>query len=150
MKDWQRIVVDTNVLIGRLLVSGSMPARAVSRAVDTGQLLVSDATMNELADALSRRRFDRYLSIEDRQQFFEYLAASRNGLPSSASRLVVTLGDDKLLEVAINGHATLIGTGDADLMALIRSREFLSSLRPPTWPPRSEFQLLEPSQSARV
>ena len=55
----QRIVVDTNALVGRLLLPSSVPGQAVRRAVDNGILLVSEATMDELADVLARAKFDR-------------------------------------------------------------------------------------------
>ena len=45
----ERIVADTNLLVSRLLLPQSVPARAVRKAVDEGQLLVSEATLEELA-----------------------------------------------------------------------------------------------------
>ena len=45
-----RVVVDTNVLVSRLLLPDSVSARAVRHIVDTGRLLASDATLTELAD----------------------------------------------------------------------------------------------------
>ncbi len=69
----QRIVVDTNALVSRLLLPDSIPAQAVSKAVDIAQLLVSESTLAELADVLARPKFDRYVTIEDRQQFVRLL-----------------------------------------------------------------------------
>ena len=68
-----RIVVDTNALVSRLLLPSSVSARAVRKAVDSSILLVSEATMNELADVLARPKFDRYISLKDRQQFLRLL-----------------------------------------------------------------------------
>ena len=69
----ERIVADTNLLVSRLLLPQSVLARAVRKAVDEGQLLVSDATLEELADVLSRAKFDPYVSPEDRQAFIRVL-----------------------------------------------------------------------------
>ena len=115
----ERIVADTNLLVSRLLLPQSLPAKAVRKAVDEGQLLVSDATLGELADVLSRAKFDPYVSLEDRQDFIRVLNRV-------AERIIVTAPikacrdpkDDKFLEVALNGEANLILTGDRDLLAL--------------------------------
>jgi hypothetical protein len=49
-----RVVVHTNILVSRLLLADSVPAQAVRKAVNEAQVLVSDATMIELADVLAR------------------------------------------------------------------------------------------------
>ena len=41
----ERIVADTNLLVIRLLLPQSVPAKAVRKAVDEGQLLVSEAML---------------------------------------------------------------------------------------------------------
>ena len=115
----ERIVADTNLLVSRLLLPQSLPAQAVRKAVDEGQLLVSDATLGELADVLSRAKFDPYVSLEDRQDFIRVLNRV-------AERIIVTAPikacrdpkDDKFLELALNGEANMILTGDRDLLAL--------------------------------
>jgi uncharacterized protein len=114
-----RIVVDTNALVSRLLLPTSVPGQAVRKAVDNGILLVSEATMNELADVLARPKFDRYITLEDRQQFLRLLGRLAELVP-----IVYPVHacrdprDDKFLEVALNGKSELILTGDADLLAL--------------------------------
>ena len=115
----ERIVADTNSLVSRLLLPESIPARAIRKAVNDGQLLISDAMLEELADVLSRPKFDPYVSVEDRQEFIRVLnrVAERVDIisPVKACR---DPKDDKFLEVAINGEADLIVTGDKDLLAL--------------------------------
>ena len=69
----ERIVADTNLLVSRLLLPQSVPAEAVRKAVDEGRLLVSEATLEELADVLSRVKFDPYVSLEGRQAFIRVL-----------------------------------------------------------------------------
>jgi putative PIN family toxin of toxin-antitoxin system len=120
----QRIVVDTNALVSRLLLPSSVPGQAVRRAVDNGILLVSEATMNELADVLARAKFDRYISLEDRQQFLRLLGRLAEFIPIGYKvRTCRDPSDDKFLEVALNGRADIILTGDADLLALNPWRE---------------------------
>ena len=119
MRTRERIVADTNALVSRLLLPSSVPGQAVRKAVDSSILLVSEATMNELADVLARQKFDRYISLEDRQQFLRMLGRQAEFVPIVYPvRACRDPKDDKFLEVALNGKADLILTGDEDLLAL--------------------------------
>ena len=119
MKARERVVVDNSALVSRLLLPRSVPGRAVRKAVDEAQLLVSEATLDELADVLSRAKFDAYVTIEDRQEFFRLLGRIAELVPTTYTvRACRDPGDDKFLELAVNGSADLIVTGDKDLLAL--------------------------------
>lgn len=119
-----RVVADTNVVVSRLLLPASVSAQAMRHIVDHCQLLVSDATLAELADVLARDKFDRYVAIEDRKEFFRQL--SRIVERVSITYLVQASRDpkdDKVLELAVNGRADLIVSGDRDLLELSPFRE---------------------------
>ena len=115
----KRFVVDTNVLISHLLMPDSTPGKALKCALHMGELLVSDDTLSELAEVINRPKFDKYLSTQDRKKFFEVLAPLCIRVeiirPVQACR---DPNDDKFLEVAINGTADFILSGDKDLLAL--------------------------------
>jgi putative PIN family toxin of toxin-antitoxin system len=115
----RRWIVDTNVLVSRLLMPGGTAARAVDRALANGVLLVSDETLTELAEVLARPRFDRYASRDDRQHFVRLLGGVSRLVPIvhrvSACR---DPRDDKVLHVALNGEAHALISGDGDLLAL--------------------------------
>ncbi len=119
MKDRERVVVDTNALVSRLLLPVSIPGQAVHRAVDEAQILISEATLEELADVFARAKFDPYVTIEERQDFLRLLGRIAEMVP-----IIHTIHacrdarDDKFLELAVNGEASLIITGDADLLDL--------------------------------
>ena len=119
-----RVVVDTNVLISRLLLPASVSARAVRQIVDNSQLLASEATLTELADVLSRDKFDRYVDVSDRQAFFLQLARIVERVPITylvhGSR---DPKDDMFLELPVNGHADYIVSGDQDLLLLSPFRD---------------------------
>ena len=119
-----RVVVDTNVLISRLLLPASVSARAVRQIVEHSQLLASEATLTELADVLSRDKFDRYVDVSDRQAFFLQLARIVERVPITylvhGSR---DQKDDMFLELAVNGHADYIVSGDQDLLLLSPFRD---------------------------
>lgn len=120
----ERVVIDTNALVSRLLLPESVPAKAVRRAVDEADLLVSEATLNELADVLARSKFDPYVTIEERQQFLRLLGRVAEMVP-----IVYTINDcrdpsdNKFLEVAVNGKADALVTGDKELLVMNPYRE---------------------------
>jgi len=115
----ERIVVDANALISRLLLPSSVPGQAVRMATHEGQLLASDATLEELADVLSRPKFDSYVTLEERQAFMLLFGRIVEHVPITRRvRLCRDPKDDAVLELALNGGADLIITGDRDLLAL--------------------------------
>lgn len=119
MPNLTRIVVDTNVLVSRLILPKSLPAQASYKAEIEARLLVSDATMFELADVLSRTKFDRYVSIEDRKGFILRLGQIAEFVPIiRVVRECHDPKDDKFLEIALNGRADAIISGDPDLLAM--------------------------------
>ena len=119
MRARQRIVVDANVLISRLLVADSTPAEAVRLARRNGRLLVSDATMYELAEVLSRRKFGLYVPLKDRQRFLRELARIAEFVPIiQVVRECLDSKDDKFLEVALNGRADMIVSRDTNLLEM--------------------------------
>jgi uncharacterized protein len=119
MKSPQRVVVDNNALISRLLLPSSVPGRAVRQAVNTCQLLISEPVLEELAEVLARRKFDPYVSLEERQEFVRLVGRVAEMVPIVYSiRACRDPEDDKFLELAVNGSAHLIITGDRDLLEL--------------------------------
>lgn len=93
--------------------------RAVDKALAQGVLLLSEATLTELADVLSRPKFDPYVSIEARRQFLGLLGGIARVIPIR-HRVQVCRDpkDDMLLHVALNGEAQFLITGDQDLLVL--------------------------------
>ena len=80
--------------------------------------------MYELADVLARSKFDRYISLENRKSFLQRLGQIAEFVPIiQLVRECRDPKDDKFLEVALNGRADVIITGDADLLALQPWRE---------------------------
>lgn len=119
-----RCVVDTNVIVSASMLSLSVPRQAVEKALREGVLLFSESTLDELREILSRSKFDRYVSREDRALFLAQLGAAAEFV--SIIRLVRECRDpkdDKFLEVALNGNADAIITGDSDLWVLRPWRE---------------------------
>lgn len=115
----RRFVLDTNVLVSAFLFDSSPPGRALRWVRSHGTLLLSDQTVDELAGVLSRKKLDRYVLRSDRDDFVAALL--RDGEMISVTERVAACRDskdDKLLELALDGRADAIVTGDGDLLAL--------------------------------
>ena len=127
-----RVVLDTNVIISAALFPLSLPGQVFEVVRNQGSLLMSADVLAEIDDVLNRPRFDRYLSSMLRLEFID-------GLEQIANTVEITLAivacrdpkDDKFLELAVNGQANFIVSGDSDLLELSPFRGI------PVVPPRS-------------
>ena len=114
-----RLVVDTKVFVSAIVLPFSVPRKAVDQALDRGVLLFSDVTMSELAEVLFRPKFDDYVSREERTLFLGRLGSAAEFVPIvNLVRECRDLKDDKFLELALDGLADVIITGDGDLLAM--------------------------------
>ncbi len=114
-----RYVFDTNVTISAALFDQSIPGQALRAALARGELLVSRISVVELEEVLGRRKFDRYLSREEREEFLVKLVNAAFVVEITEQiRACRDAKDDKFLEVAICGRAECIVTGDDDLLIL--------------------------------
>jgi putative PIN family toxin of toxin-antitoxin system len=118
-----RVVFATNVLISGALSATSTPARALEKAITEAQLLASTATLREFIAKLLSAKFDPYLSRAARDALILRLAPLIEIVEIvqsvQASR---DPRDVKFLDVALNGRATAIISGDGDLLTLHRFR----------------------------
>ena len=114
-----RVVIDTNVLVSRLLVTGSVSACAVDKALVHEEVIISESTVDELTDVLSREKWDRYVSIKDRQEFVRRLLQIATMVSViSETEDCRDPADNQFLALALDGQAACILTGDKDLLAL--------------------------------
>ncbi len=113
----KRYVIDTNVLISAILLPDSTAYNAYIKALDTGILLASSSTLAEYSEVILRSKFDRY-SSQERREFF------LNELIKDVEQITIIEEvdacrdpkDNKFLEVAVNGMADMLITGDNDLL----------------------------------
>ncbi len=130
-----RFVFDTNAIISADLFRDSVPGRALWLALDLGTILMSEALIEELREVLSRPRFDRYATRVEREEFLRRLIREAETIEIIETvRACRDPEDDKILELAVNGRANYIVTGDDDLLdlnpfrgiAIVRPAEFLA------------------------
>jgi putative PIN family toxin of toxin-antitoxin system len=121
--DTVRLVVDTNVFVSAVISPKSPPA-TILRAIRIGhiQLLTSDDIVDEYLRVLGYPRIRKYKHITD--EAVRDLAAF---LINNTERIEVTSSislspdpdDNKFLEVALDGEAAAVITGDkVDLLKL--------------------------------
>ena len=128
----KRVVIDTNVLISHALMADSPAGRVVRRLLENHEILYSAATLSELTDVLYRRKFDRYITPEERRIYLRKFIETAN-LVKITERITDCEGpkDDQFLELAVAGKADLIVSGDPHLLnmhpyrgiAILRPRE---------------------------
>ncbi len=112
-------VFDTNVLVSAVLNADSPPRKAFELALNTGKILRSKETVSELNNVLSRPKFERYISPVKKESFLSYFV--RESILIEVQVKIEDcrdLKDNKFLELAIEGKATTIISGDQDLLIL--------------------------------
>lgn len=114
-----RVVLDTNVIISAALSKNSTPDKVVNYAIDSTILLISNDTFNELQEKLLSNKFDKYVQVQTRKTFLKTLHAISE-MVTIEKRITACRDskDDKFLELAVNGDANYIVTGDKDLLVL--------------------------------
>jgi hypothetical protein len=126
-----RYVLDTNVLVSAVLSPNSTANQAYQKALETGILLASIQTFTEYESVISRPKFDRYISLARRQNFLAELRARVELI--EIIEFITDCRDAKdniYLDVAINGLADVLITGDQDLLVLHAYRGILPILNP--------------------
>lgn len=112
-------VFDTNVLVSALLFANSAPRRAFELALDTGQIIISQETIEELNEVLNRPKFERYISRSKRKRFlFAFIQKSVLIEIQETIKECRDPKDNKFLELAVSSKAAAIISGDQDLLVL--------------------------------
>jgi putative PIN family toxin of toxin-antitoxin system len=114
-----RLVVDTNVFVSAALKESSWPGMVVRWLDKYDGLLKTAATEREVFEVLQRPRFALKIT--------PYFVDNVRRLFAKAELVTITEQvkgacrdpkDDMFLELALNGRAEVIVSGDADLLAL--------------------------------
>jgi putative PIN family toxin of toxin-antitoxin system len=130
------VVIDTNLwisfMIGQTL--DSLEARFLSNDV---RILSSETQIRELKDVISRSKFKKYFSLSDRKRLESYLVKTA-WMVDIVTHIEACRDpkDNFILDIAVNGGADYLVTGDEDLLVLgtiqstriVRFREFESIL----------------------
>lgn len=121
-------------MVSAALFPNSVPRQAVDFAIDHHSLLQSATTAKELAEVIGRKKFDKYVAYDIRSTFVGRILEAANYVRIEESIVACRdPKDDKFLELAVNGKADYLITGDDDLLTLnpfrgiriLTAREFL-------------------------
>jgi putative PIN family toxin of toxin-antitoxin system len=114
-----RLFLDTNVLVSAILSPVSISAKILNWGEDNGVILYSTATLTEILSVLGRSKFSKYIDHDDIDGlsiriktvwlFVEIL---------NQVQLCRDPKDDKFIDLALNGEASHLITGDSDLLVL--------------------------------
>jgi len=132
-----RVVIDTNIWISHLLGSllQDIDEKILSKEI---KVVVSDEMLKELAEVSNRPKFKNIFTSQRMKELFSLLDGY--AIIVSPGRKVNACRDEKdnfLLEVALDGKADYLITGDEDLLVLstfhgtkiIRPKEFEDTLK---------------------
>ncbi len=119
MQNEIRVVVDTNVLISSVLSSKGKPNRVVKTVLFQGVLLFSQSTFEEAETRLLLPKFERYVNPGQVNDFLNFLRGTAQFIkPEITIAACRDADDNRFLELAVDGKADVIVTGDKDLLAL--------------------------------
>lgn len=116
-----RIVADTNVLVAALIAPDGRCGRLLLAATEGRWTVVaSPSLLEELADVLARRKFRRWLSVDDARAFVSAVSrlAEVHDDPPCPPTVTRDPDDDYLFALAVAAEAEGIVTGDDDLAAI--------------------------------
>jgi len=127
-----KVVIDTNIWISYLLGSllQDLDEKLLSKEI---KVVVSDEMLKELAEVSNRQKFKNIFTSQRMKELFSLL--DNYAIVVSPSQKVNACRDEKdnfLLEMALEGRADYLITGDEDLLVLntfqstkiIRPKEF--------------------------
>jgi uncharacterized protein len=132
-----RYVLDVNTLVSAYLYPDSLPGTVLEYVLTGHSLLLSLEISNEAVEVLRRDKFDRYLVRERRD---ELIAATIRASVFIVTTCSVTAcrdpDDNRILELAVDGGAAAVVTGDSDLLAMhpfqgisiLSPRDFLAAV----------------------
>ena len=137
------VVIDTHVWISAALSPSGAPAQLISRALQSGLIVLTTRTFVELETRLWRPKFDAYLTMEARQRILHDLdaAACWVDVPVDigAQSCCRDPDDDAFIHAALAAQASRLVMGDQDLLSVtplplgLRILTPAAALRQPGW-----------------
>ena len=117
-----RVVIDSNVWISAALAPGGAPAQVLRQVLQHGQPVFSPITFEELRSRLWKPKFDRWLSLEQRQRLLHDVDACALWVALPAETALRNYSrdpdDDAFIHTALAAHAPWLITGDQDLLSV--------------------------------
>ncbi|MEH1874393.1 putative toxin-antitoxin system toxin component, PIN family [Nostoc sp.] len=126
------IVIDTNVLLSAALSPNGTARKALDKVYKEFKIAQSDETYQELNTRIYKRKFDKYISNEDRQYFLDVVKKYSQFIEiKSQINTCRDADDNKFLELAKDANAAFLITGDQDLLSLKTLAEYQNQIITP-------------------
>ncbi|MDF5737081.1 MULTISPECIES: putative toxin-antitoxin system toxin component, PIN family [unclassified Nostoc] len=126
------IVIDTNVLLSAALSPDGTARKALDKAYKEFFIAQSDETYQELNTRIYKRKFDKYISDEDQQDFLDVVKKYSQFIEiKSQINTCRDPDDNKFLELAKDSNAEFLITGDQDLLSLKALAEYQNQIITP-------------------
>ena len=113
------VIIDTNIWVSYVLAPKSALGQKIGQLIREQPYAFSEETFVELTDVLMRDKFDPFVSPEKRGAILKLIAGGAEWFkPTEKVTDCRDPKDNKFLELAIASSATLLVTGDQDLLTL--------------------------------
>ena len=126
------IVIDTNILISAALSPDGTARKALEKVYKEFIIAQSNETYQELSTRIYKRKFDKYISDEERQYFLN-IVNKYSQLIEIKSQINICRDpeDNKFLELAKDSKSEFLLTGDQDLLSLKTLAEYQNQIITP-------------------
>jgi putative PIN family toxin of toxin-antitoxin system len=114
-----RVVIDSGVFVSAAITPRGTAAELVARGVAGGyEFIVSPRLLEELKGVLNRNKFRRLLSISQAERFIADISAAARHAddPNDVPAVTRDIADDYLVALAVAAGASLLVSGDRDLL----------------------------------
>ena len=110
-----RVMVDTNIIFSAILFPKSTPAQALHQLCQTDTLIICDYVIDELFDAIERKRPDLLVDAEVLLAELQYEPVIA---PRAPQKLIADPKDAPILNAAIIEDVDIIISGDKHFLSL--------------------------------
>jgi len=126
-----RIVVDTNIVISRIINKSGTAGRAFDLVFSELTPLASSETIAEVSAKLSHEKFFKYSTESERADIISIIC-ERSELVDIESNVTASPDptDNKFLALAVDGRADYIVSGDKKHLLFLKSYEGIPILSP--------------------
>jgi len=126
------IVIDTNILISAALSPDGTAHKALEQVYQKFRIAQSNETYQELSTRIYKRKFDKYISDEERQDFLNIVNKHSQFIEiKSQINICRDVEDNKFLELLKDSNAEFLITGDQDLLSLKTIAEYQNQIVTP-------------------
>ena len=121
MKDQEKVVLDTNILVSVLHSPAGTVGKCFEHVIKNQQMVFTEETSKEFLNVLNQKKFYKIFTAEVKEKFKESLyGLSKFVEPKLFLDICRDQKDNKFISLAEQERAKYLVTGDEDLLAIDR------------------------------